>query len=282
MKNSKCSCFGREVDKDVGILYQSTIEPNNQPTWARFVAGFVPVVDEDDPCISFKDEALTKSRNRQNLPVCIRVKWRKAAIWATVICIIVSIAFSLASFAASAGYHSDSALVLAFDCFLAIFNSLVVLWRFRVEKTLGPRRERICCIAFGASFVLAGMVTCGMSVAHIEAKERAQKTASLTAVLTSSCITYIVLAVIQFRIAEKLRSSAMLASSIDSFISGILIFGLLISNLVYNAVEVDLWYLDHAMGICAGVVTMLCGGKILVDVLVYGKLPIEAIDYEFM
>lgn len=291
MKKWASKCFGQTDERHVqgATSLNQNVESKSKPPKARFVAEFVPVQHEEEedtrafPCVSFEDEPISRDKARQKPPVHIRVRWRKAAIWVTVVCIIVSVLFALASFVALAEYGSDSALAMAFDCLIAIFDSLVVLWRFRDEENgkLGPKRERFCCICFGFSFIISGTITSGVSVGHIIGYEGPDKSVALIMVaLTCSFITYAVLALMQLQVSAKLRSSAMLASSIDSGLSGMLIFGLLLSDLIYDVVKEDPWYLDHAVAIGVSVVSILCGIKILVELLIYEKLPMEALAEE--
>ena len=82
------------------------------------------------PCVSVMDEKISKDRTKRNLPEGTRKRWTKAAVWVTVICILLSFSFTIASFVSSGEYDSSSALALAFDAANALLSSLVLLWRF--------------------------------------------------------------------------------------------------------------------------------------------------------
>ena len=261
------------------------VEPTTSPPRARFTAVFgAPTYEEEEispvpPCVSFKDEPLAKDKAYRPPPIHVRLRWRKAAIWVTVACIAVSLTFTIASSVTSAKYGSDSAFANALDCFLALCASSVLLWRFRDEKNgkFGLKRERRCCLVFGVMFVICGMLTGGSSIAHIAAKDRPEKTLSLIYVLSLAVGAYALLGVLQLHISRKLKSPAMLASAIDSALSTVLIFGLLLGNFIFNAEGADVWYLDHAVALAVAVFTFLCGAKMLVDVLIYKRLPFESV-----
>ncbi|XP_078365107.1 transmembrane protein 163a-like [Oculina patagonica] len=248
----------------------------------NFIAEFPPIKDElqtpgNKPCVSFMDENLTKDHEKRKIPEHVRQRWRKAAIWVTVICIVVSLIITIASFQSAGAYDSSSALALAFDAANALVCSSVVLWRFKNPKngSLGYKRERIACVVFAVSFILSGALTTGLSIKRLVEKEHAIKTFCIAVVLSVGCILYSILAVLQCYISKKLHSSAMLGSSLDSGLSAALMVGLLIGDCTYVLAHTDLWYLDHSMAILISLISMLCGAQILVEVLVYKALPMD-------
>lgn len=245
------------------------------------IVGFPPITDELDkkgstPCISFMDEDLMIDHTKK-MPEHMKQRWRRAAIWVTVFCIVVSFIITIASFRAAGAYDSSSALALAFDCANAFLCSFVVLWRFKTAKngSLGYKRERISCLVFATSFIVSGTLTAGLSIKRIVEKDHPTKTFCIVAVLSVGCFLYTLLAVMQCYVSKKLLSSAMLGSCIDSVLSAALMFGLLVSNCAFLLVHTDLWYLDHSMAILVALVTILCGLQILVELLFYKKLPID-------
>ncbi|XP_022804548.1 uncharacterized protein LOC111341799 [Stylophora pistillata] len=245
------------------------------------IVGFPPITEELDkkgstPCISFMDEDLMIDRTKK-MPEHIKQRWRRAAIWVTVFCIVVSFSITIASFQAAGAYDSSSALALAFDCANASLCSLVVLWRFKTAKngSLGYKREKVSCLVFATSFIVSGTLTAGLSIKRIVEKDHPSKTFCIVVVLSVGCLLYTMLAVMQCYVSKKLLSSAMLGSCIDSALSAALMFGLIISNCTFLLVHTDLWYLDHSMAILVAIVSVLCGVQILVEILYYKKLPID-------
>ena len=231
------------------------------------------------PCVSAMDEKISKGRTKRKLPENTRKRWRKAAVWVTVICIVVSLSIAIASFLSAGAYDSSSALALAFDTGNALLCSLVVLWRFKGTEngSLGYKRERITCLVFAVSFVLSGALTTALSIKRIIEKDHPIKTFCIVVILTVGCILYFILAALQCYISKKLHSSAMLGSSLDSGLSAALMVGLLTSDCTYMLAHTDLWYLDHSMAISVSLVSILAGAQILVEVLVYKALPIDMI-----
>lgn len=250
------------------------------------IVGLPPINDELDkkgstPCISFMDEDLMIDHTKK-MPEHVKQQWRKAAIWVTVLCIVVSFSITVASFQAAGAYDSSSALALAFDCANAFLCSLVVLWRFKTTKSgsLGYKREKLSCLVFATSFIVSGTLTAGLSIKRIVAKDHPTKTFWIVTVLIVGCFLYTMLAVMQCYVSKKLLSSAMLGSCIDSALSAALMFGLTISNCTFLLVHTDLWYLDHSMAILVAIITVLCGTQILVEILYFKKLPIDMMPCE--
>ena len=256
--------------------------PTSKSPRLGFQAESVTTTDDDSDaspteCVSILQESSTSAENkRKRLPAHMTRRWRKAAIWVTISCIIVSICFTLASFA-------TSILALAFDTMLALITSCTVLWRFRDDKggIVGDKRERVSLTVFGVSFILAGSFTIAVAIKRLLERITPTKSLEIIVMLLVSCMTYVVLAGLQYRIAKALQSSTMMGSCIDSALSAFLMLGLLFSHLVYSLVQVDLWYLDHAVAIGISFLTILCGLKFLIEVsTLRNKLPIEAAEYE--
>ena len=273
-----------DLEENLNSLLQSELTAKGGRRKFTFVAEFSLDKNElkkenegNTPCVSVMDEKMSKDRTKRKLPEGTRKRWTKAAVWVTVICILLSFSFTIASFVSSGEYDSSSALALAFDAANALLCSLVLLWRFHGTENgiLGQMRERITCLTFAASFILCGMLTTGLSLKRIIARLHPKKSFCLAAILSTGCTLYFLLSALQFWIAKKLRSSAMLGSSFDSGLSAAFMFGLLISDCTYVFAHTDLWYLDHSMAIIVSLVSVLAGVQILVEVLVYKALPLD-------
>ena len=251
----------------------------------NFIAEFSPITDRKDElekpgdkhCVSIMDENLLKDHVKRKIPDHVRKRWTKAAIWVTVICILVSLAITIASFQSAGSYDSSSALALAFDAANAFLCSSVVLWRFKSSKNgnLGLKKERITCVVFAVSFILSGILTTALSIKRIIEEDHPTKTVSVAAILGVGCTLYFMLAALQCYISRKLHSSAMLGSALDSGLSAALMVGLLISDCCYILAHRDLWYLDHSMAILISLISILCGAQVLAEVLLYKALPID-------
>lgn len=274
-----------DPEQNLRFLRQSSDHHNLAPKISRnFVAEFSPDKNElekendgNRPCVSVMDEKISKDQSKRKLPEQTRRRWSKAAVWVTVICILVSLGLTIASFQTAGTYDSSSTLALAFDTGNALLCSLVLLWRFKgtANGSLGRKRERISCIVFAVSFILSGAFTTALSIKRIIEKDHPVKTFCVAAILSIACSLYIILAALQCYISKKLRSSAMLSSALDSGLSASLMAGLLISDCTYMLARTDLWYLDHSMAILVSVVSMLAGAQILVEVLVHKALPFD-------
>ena len=284
-EEEKLSVTNLDPEHNLRSLRQSSDHYNLLPKISRnFVAEFSPDKNElekendgNRPCVSVMDEKISKDPSKRKLPERTRKRWRKAAVWVTVICILVSLSFTIASFKTAGTYDSSSTLALAFDTGNALLCSLVLLWRFKGTEngSFGRKKERISCMVFAVSFILSGAFTTALSIKRIIEKDHPVKSFCVAAILLIACSLYFVLAAIQCYISKKLRSSAMLSSSLDSALSASLMAGLLISDCTYILAHTDLWYLDHSMAILVSVVSMLAGAQILVEVLVYKALLLD-------
>ncbi|XP_068739887.1 transmembrane protein 163a-like [Montipora capricornis] len=231
------------------------------------------------PCISTMDDNISKDKSKRRLPERTLKQWRKAAIWVTVICIVVSLGITIASFKSSNSFNSSSVLALSFDTGNAFICSLVLLWRFKSTQSgnLGFKKERLACLVFAVSFLSSGTLTTALSIKKIILKDQPDISYGVAAILSIGSILYFTLAALQGYISMKINSSAMLGSSLDSGLSGALMVGLLISDCAFILVHTDLWYLDHSMAILVSIVSILAGVQILVDILVYKALPMDRI-----
>lgn len=253
----------------------------------NFMAEFSPGENEltkeksgNTPCVSVWDEKIAKDHSKRKLPEPARKRWVKAAVCVTVFCILVSLSIAVASFQAAGDYDSSSALALAFDTANGFICAIVLLWRFKGTEngSLGLKRERICCLVFAVSFISSGMLTTAVSIKKIVEKDHPVKSFCLLAILSVGCTLYSILAALQCYISKKLRSSAMLGSSLDSGFSAALMGGLLASDCTYVLAHTNLWYLDHSMAILVSAVSVFAGAQILVDVVVYKALPMDIIS----
>ena len=85
---------------------------------------------------------------------------------------------------------------------------------------------------------------------------------------------YCVLAALEFYISRKLKSSVLAALCVDDALTAALHLGLSAGALIYER-QPFMWYLDHYTAIAVSSIILLCGIKILVDVLVFKDLPFK-------
>ena len=241
-------------------------------------AEFNPGEKDQAPCVSTLDEPHEDEKPHTALSVQYHSKWRRAAIRVTIASLAVSIIFSGISFFASVEDDSSSVLASAFDTLLAVVGSVIVLWRFRDDKnsTTRIKRERTGSLVFGAAFVLNGAVMIGVSMYHLEHKHRATGTLFLIILLFVDFCVYCVLAALEFYISRKLKSSVLAALCVDDALSAALHLGLSAGALIYER-QPFMWYLDHYSAIAVSSIILLCGIKILVDVLLFKDLPFKTL-----
>ena len=240
-------------------------------------AEFNPGEKDQAPCVSTLDESHEDEKPHTALSVQYHSKWRRAAIRVTIASLAVSIIFSGISFFASVEDDSSSVLASAFDTLLAVVGSVTILWRFRDDKNSPTRikmREQTGSLVFGAAFVLNGAATIGVSMYHLEHKHHATGTLFLIILLFIGFCVYCVLAALEFYISRRLKSSVLAALCVDDALTAALHLGLSAGALIYER-EPFMWYLDHYTAIAVSSIILLCGIKILVDVLVFKDLPFK-------
>lgn len=258
-----------------------TSPPCSPKLAAHFKAEFNPAtkdnVLEKSPCISFTEDVGNSAKKHETvLEMNERLKWRKATLAVTLASLVASVIFCAASFFASATTNSSSVLASALDTLLSVFSASVVIWRFKDPSNgkIGPKREKCGSIAFGIAFTVNGFITIAVSSFHLAHEMRPRHSDLLWPVLMGFSVVYCVLALIEFWISKKLKSSVLISLCIDDAVTSGLLLGLAISALMLDQYPLA-WYLDHIVALGLAVVILACGIKILVEIFVYKELPFQ-------
>lgn len=255
--------------------------PSSPKLAANFKAELNPAVSdnvlENYPCVSFTADDNGEKKQETVLEIIERRKWRKAAINVSIASLAVSVLFCAASFFGSATTESSSVLASALDTLLAMFSASVVIWRFCGNDScnnIGPKREKYGSIAFGIVFTFNGLITIAVSSLHLLNKTWPRHSNLLWPSLMGFSLTYCVLTSLEFWISKKLSSSVLISLCIDDGVTTVLLFGLGISALVFEEFP-SVWYLDHTVAIVLAFLILAFGIKLLVEIIVYKKLPFQ-------
>ena len=249
---------------------------------AEFNPGENDSVFEKSPCISFDDEHREESKPQTILQVRERQKWRKMALAVTMTRLLVSVIFAGASFFLSATMNSSSVLATALDTTLTVLTCFVLVWRFHEETNakIAPQKEKHGSIAFGIAFIVDALIVIAVSVKHLTDKTKPDGASIMWPCLLAFCFVYCLLAGAEFWISSKLKSSILIALSIDDGLTGGFMFALSVNEFIECKLP-NLWYLDHSAAIAVSLMLLYCGIKILVEIFVYKKLPFQIFNSWF-
>ena len=243
---------------------------------AEFNPGENDSVFEKSPCISFDDEHREETKPQTILQVRERQKWRKMALAVTMTRLLVSVIFAGASFFLSATMNSSSVLATALDTTLTVLTCFVLVWRFHEETNakIAPQKEKHGSIVFGIAFIVDALIVIAVSVKHLTDKTKPEGASIMWPCLLAFCFVYCLLAGAEFWISSKLKSSILIALSIDDGLTGGFMFALSVNEFIECKLP-NLWYLDHSAAIAVSLMLLYCGIKILVEIFVYKKLPFQ-------
>lgn len=208
--------------------------------------------------ISYLDE----SKGSDLVPQNMRLKWSRFAFWASIFSGLVTLAFSLASFLVSRETSSSSIFANAFDALLGTVSSFAVAWRFRDEMNGGDissKRERTATFGISLSFIATGIATVAASIVHLTETDHPRKTQEMLIILWCSLVAFLLLAYMQYCLASKLDSQSMWAAGADSVLAAAMSFGIGISTYIYREWPKGMWWLDHAVACCLGVISAMYG-----------------------
>ena len=227
---------------------------------------------KDKHCVSYLEE--TKAPSNTFLPQKFREKWSRAAFMVSLASLIVTLAFSFVSFLASKSTESSSIFASALDGILGAFNSLAVAWRFRDVSNgeIAPKREKIATLGIAVTFTISGSATIAIAILRLMAQDHPEKPDELIIILAASSVCYFFLALVQDCISQKLESSSLKASAIDSWLAAALSVGVLVSTFVYRQVGTSVWFLDHSVAVFIGFVSLLYGIHLIVEIAFCKKL----------
>ena len=240
------------------------------------IAPAVPLKDtpqaEQYPCVSPLDDF---DREKTPSPAELH-RWRRLAIILCSVSIFLTFLLSLASFVCGSISGSSATFAIAFDAFLAIVSSSVVVWRFcyRGEAKDSLKKERRACGVIAFCFIVSAILICSDSIVTLIYKERPQRPDSTLALAIVNTLVYSLLFLGKYSVAEKLHSAALRADSIDAITGAGTAFSVVISTIICEKVQ-DAWYIDASVAQVIGILTLAYGVQLLVSVIYNFRNPDE-------
>ncbi|KAJ7389043.1 hypothetical protein OS493_034178 [Desmophyllum pertusum] len=229
---------------------------------------------EGFPCISPLDDDYLIHKEKQ-LPAQLMDKWRKAALAVSYASVFTTFVIGISLFVISSLAKSSAAFGFAFDSFLDVCSSLVVIWRFfgAVGRTYSWERERRACIAIGVFFILSATGIFIRALRSLVVEKHPVKFTGIQAISGVSLAAFTTLAWMKFIIAEKLNSESLRTDALNSSAGAAMALGIILSSIVseYNR---DIWYLDAAVALCIAISLFGYGVRLLGNLLSSkAKLP---------
>ena len=215
-------------------------------------------------CVSYiynsKPSALASQRHKQ---------WKNIAIFLTVLITLVSLSLSLVFFTLSSVTDTSSTIAVGMDAFFAVMGAGFVLWRLcspnEEHKTI-VYREKTGSLFFGATFIISGVVTFGISTNRLFHSVQALRPTSVLIALAVAISITAILTLALYNVARKLNSPIMMALTIDTFFACVLLLGVFCTELVYIQSMPKLWYLDDVVAIVISVFFVLCGMNLITNI----------------
>lgn len=226
------------------------------------------------PCVSPLDDDYLLHKEKQ-LPTQLMDKWRKAALAVSYASVFTTFVIGVSAFVISSLAKSSAAFGFAFDSFLDVCSSLVVIWRFcgAVGKTYSWERERRACIAIGVLFILSATGIFIRALRSLVVEKHPIRFSGIEAISGVSLAAFTTLAWMKFIIAEKLHSEALRTDAFNSTAGAAMALGIILSTLLFQYNR-SIWYLDSAVALFIAVALFGYGIRLLGNLLSSkGKLP---------
>lgn len=193
--------------------------------------------------------------------------YRKKALWASWLSIVVTLILAVAAFTVSFLKHSASAFGFAFEASLDVLSSVIVIWRYSNAAAVhSAHREYIACVVLGIVFILSSLCILGKAIHNVATRMLPEVDDFLYSVSIVSGFVCAILAVAKFLLGRVLTSRALITDGFNSLVGSIMGFSILISAEVYKH-HPDVWFLDGTVGILIGLIILAYGIKLLVDMV---------------
>ena len=209
---------------------------------------------------------MTTSQSKEDIEFCFFLqKMREQSIRSHIILIeVLSILLTifgavLTSYLAYIDY-SMTALAISIDNFLDILAYTVIVWRYiRSDEINSDKRDTRANLILSVLFIFSAVCIEYESARNLlfQQKPIASGFFVLSSVLQS--ITFSMIAIIKFYLAQKLiTSQALTTSGINSLICGFSYFSMALGMSAY-VVYPSIWYLDSLFGFCTGLLVFVYG-----------------------
>lgn len=229
---------------------------------------------EGFPCVSPLDDDYLFHKEKQ-MPAQLLDRWHKAALAVSYASVFTTFVIGISAFVVSSIAKSSAAFGFAFDSFLDVCSSLVVIWRFcgLAGKSYSWERERRACIAIATLFVLSATGIFIRAIRSLVVEKHPIRFTGIEAISIVSLGAYASLAWMKFVIAEKLQSESLRTDAFNSTAGACMALGIILSTIVYEYSR-HIWYLDASVALIIAFGLAGYGIRLLGNLLpARGKLP---------
>uniref|UniRef100_A0A3B4A8M2 Cation efflux protein transmembrane domain-containing protein n=1 Tax=Periophthalmus magnuspinnatus TaxID=409849 RepID=A0A3B4A8M2_9GOBI len=193
--------------------------------------------------------------------------FRRKALAVSWVSVVVTTALAIAAFIVSFMRHSSSAFGFAFDASLDVLSSAIVLWRYSNAAAVHcAHREHVACLVLAVLFVLSSFCIMGKAVHDLITRNPPELDDFLLSVSVLSGALCSVLAILKMFLGRVLTSRALITDGFNSLVGALMGFSILVSAEVFKN-HPDVWFLDGTIGVLIGVVILVYGVKLLVDMV---------------
>jgi divalent metal cation (Fe/Co/Zn/Cd) transporter len=183
------------------------------------------------------------------------------AIWLSLFTVGWNLVFGSLAIVVATLVGSSSLLGFGLDAVVDAAASVVLVWRFRTERTDEQRAQRIEVVALrvvGVSLVFAAAYVTIRSITALVDHSGPEASAFGRVLAAASAVVLPFLAIAKYRVAKRLDSRALRADSILTAAAGFLA----IMSLAASALgAIGLWWADAVAALAIGVILFLEGGR---------------------
>lgn len=173
----------------------------------------------------------------------------------------------------SSGYlayfdNSMTALAVSSDSLLDILVHLIVLWRYYKPLYMSSKKLDIYAnLSLAVLFLISSICIEYESIKNLITHTKPIPSLLFIAISTGQSITFSLLSIYKFYLAQNFSESGILISSgIDSFVTGISNFSMALSMGLF-VMNKKIWYLDSSFGIIIGLIIFIYGFYLLISVV---------------
>jgi len=216
------------------------------------------------------DTDTKKDQNPVKVPVDPKLdKWLSFALAICVISLLITICSAVGGITVGVLFNSPTLLAFGLDGSLDILAGIFIVWRFAgkvstPEEILNvQKKEDRASIGIACALIIIAIIAIAQSVYHLSHTDPPDTDPLLYIVAGVLGSLLLIVSLIKFYIAVKLKSLALHESGITNISGFFLSIGVIIANVIYvnnNSV----WYLDASFAIIVGFLLGCIGGYTLI------------------
>jgi len=228
-------------------------------------------IDESEQTSSEKGNNTTRELldEEGGIPPAISTFWASSALFISYVSIVCVAVLGVVGLIVSRADNSVSMLGYAFDQFLDVITSLLILWRFRwcsftemqVSK-FEEQRDKQAGVLIAFLFVLLSQVIGIESVIHLVEESKPESSYNIMIVALISIVLFFVLAAAKLKISIETQSSSLRKDAWVTLLSSLLSIGILASALIYRK-DQSYWWMDAVVAIVLSLWLLWMGLKTL-------------------